>query len=143
MLKRRTLIGLFALALSAGVAANIQTESQKPVFIEGSQYTAVLTQSDQSWRLLSADGIDLAVNAAEPGCLAGRRLPEGVWLVTQDAEGRPVLSAPSVTELPSGYPEQVALLACDASAKGRPHVAAPQSLIDWLSYNTGAILVQN
>jgi hypothetical protein len=143
MLKRRTLIGLTALALSAGVAASLPHEPAAPVFIEGSQYTAVLSQRDQSWRLLPADGIDLSVNAVEPGCLAGRHLPKGVWLVTQDAAGKPVLSAPSVTALPNGYPEQVALLACGESAKGRPHVAAPQGLIDWLSYNTGAILVQD
>lgn len=49
----------------------------------------------------------------------------------------------SVTSLPSGYPEQVALLSCGASAKGRPHVAAPQGLIDWLGFHSGAILVQN
>lgn len=143
MLKRRILIGLSALALSAGVAANFAVESQQPVFLEGSQYTAVLNQHDQSWRLLSADGVDLAVSAAEPGCLAGRRLPEGVWLVTQDAMGRPVLTAPSVTPLPRGYPEQVALLSCNASAKGRPHVAAPQGLIDWLGHHSGAVLVQD
>jgi hypothetical protein len=143
MLKRRILIGLSALALSAGVAANFAVESQQPVFIEGSQYTAVLSQRAQSWRLISPNGVDLAVSAAEPGCLAGRHLPEGVWLVTSNAEGEPVLTAPSVTALPSGYPEQVALLDCNASAKGRPHVAAPQGLIDWLSYNSGAILVQN
>ena len=142
MMKRRTVIGLSALALSAGVAANFPTP-EPPVFVEGSQYTAVLSQEDQSWRLLAADGIDLAVNAAEPGCLAGRRLPEGIWLVTQDRDGRPVLSAPSVTRLPNGYPEQVALVACGTSSNGAPHVAAPQGLIDWLGYNTGAILVQN
>lgn len=143
MLKRRTLIGLAALALSAGVAANFPAEPVAPVFIEASQYSAVLSQRDQQWRLLSPDGIDLAVSAAEPGCLAGRRVPAGIWLITQDAAGQPVLSAPSVTELPRGYPEQVALLACGASAKGRPHVAAPQGLIDWLGYHSGAILVQD
>jgi hypothetical protein len=142
MLKRRTVIGLSALALSAGVAANFPPP-EAPVFIEGSQYTAILSQQDQSWRLLAADGIDLAVNAAEPGCLAGRRLPEGIWLVTQDRDGKPVLSAPSVTTLPHGYPEQVALVACGTSSNGQPHVAAPQGLIDWLGYNTGAILVRN
>jgi hypothetical protein len=144
MLKRQTLIGLSALALSAGVAANFApTKSQAPVFIEGSQYTAVLSQNDQSWRLLPADGIDLAVQAADAGCMPGRELPKGIWLVTRDGEGRPALSAPSVTQLPPGYPEQVALPACGESAKGRPHLAAPQGLIDWLSYNTGAILVQD
>lgn len=142
MLKPRTAIGLAALALSAGVAASFPAP-EAPVFIEGSQYSAVLKQADQTWRLLAADGIDLAVNAAEPGCLAGRRVPEGIWLVTRDRDGRPVLSAPSVTRLPHGYPEQVALVACGSSSHGQPHVAAPQGLIDWLDYHSGAILVQN
>ena len=142
MLKRRTVIGLTALALSAGVAAQFPA-AEPPVFVEASQYTAVLKQADQSWRLIAADGMDLSVNAIGAGCLAGRRVPEGVWFVTRDGEGRPVLSAPSVTPLPNGYPEQVALLVCGTSSQGKPHVSAPQELIDWLGYHSGAILVQN
>jgi hypothetical protein len=135
--------GLIALALSAGAAANAPLESQQPVYIEGGQYTAVLSQRTQSWRLLPADGIDLAVNAAESGCNPGGRLPPGLWLVTQDGDGRPVLSAPSHTTLPDGHPEQVALRACGELGDGTPYVAAPQGLIEWLSYRTGAILVED
>lgn len=142
MSKRHLWSGLAALALSAGVAAQFPG-AEPPVFIEASQYTAVLDQGAQHWRLLASDGVDLSVNAIGSSCLAGRRVPEGVWFVTRDAAGQPVLSAPSVTPLPNGYPEQVPLLACGTSSGGRPHVSAPQELIDWLSYNTGAILVQN
>ena len=137
-------LALFALALSAGVVfATAPGESQEPVYSEGGHYTAVLNQQTQAWRLLPADGIDLTVSAAESGCLAGRTLPEGVWLVTSDAQGKPVLRAPSTTALPHAYPDQVALRACGDGGDGAPHVSAPQGLIDWLAYNTGAIYVEN
>lgn len=143
MSKSSLFSGLFALALSAGAAANVPVESLQPVYVEGGQYTAVLNQRTQSWRLLPADGIDLAVNAAEPGCNPGSRLPAGLWLVTQDEAGRPTLVAPSHTALPPGHPEQVALRACGEPVDGRPFVAAPQGLIEWLSYSTGAIFIED
>jgi hypothetical protein len=139
----RTLVATSGLALSIGVAANVPAETVPSVYVEGGQYTAVLNQRTQAWRLLPGDGIDLAVSAAESGCRAGGHLPEGIWLVTSDAEGRPVLTAPSFTELPADHPQQVALRACGAPADGQPHVAAPQGLIDWLTYNTGAIYVED
>ena len=143
MSNRPLISGLFALALSAGAAANAPIESLQPVYIEGSQYTAVLSQRTQSWRLLPSDGIDLAVNVAESGCNPGGELPPGLWLLTQDAAGRPTLTAPSHTARPEGHPEQVALRACGEANDGQPYVAAPQGLIDWLGYRTGAILVQD
>ena len=143
MTKRSLTAGLIALALSAGAAANIPTESLQPVYIEGSQYTAVLQQRTQSWRLLPADGVDLAVSAAESGCNPGGHVPNGLWLVTQDGAGRPVLTAPSATVLPDGHPEQIALRACGEPADGQPYVAAPQALIEWLNYRTGVVLVED
>jgi hypothetical protein len=142
MLNRQTISGLFALALSAGVGANAPVESLQPVYIEGSQYTAVLKQRTQAWRLVPAAGSDVAVTAAS-GCNAGGSLPQGVWLVTQDASGHPVLRAPSTTALPESFPDQVALRACGTAPDGAPFVAAPQALIDWLAYNTGAIYVED
>lgn len=142
MLKQTILSSLFALSLSTAAAANAPAESLRPVFIEGGQYTAVLSQGQQSWRLLPADGVDLAVSAVA-GCEPGDRLPEGIWLVTRDAQGRPMLSAPSVTALPAGHPEQVALRPCGGADGEGLFVAAPQGLIDWLGYNTGAIYVEN
>ena len=137
--KIRAAVAACGLALSLGAAASVPDS----VYIEGSQYTAVLNQRTQAWRLLSDDGADLAVSTAERGCRAGRHLPKGIWLVTSDTEGRPVLTAPSVTALPGNHPEQVALRACDAPSDGRPYVAAPQGLIEWLTYNTGAIYVED
>lgn len=147
MLKLQTLCRpislMVALALSAGVAANAPLESLQPVFIEGSQYTAVLSQRTQAWRMVPTAGSDLAVSAAGTGCNAGGALPEGIWLVTQDGNGHPVLRAPSSTVLPDAFPDQVELRACGAPNNGEPYVAAPQALIDWLAYNTGAIYVKN
>ena len=139
----RTFVAVSALSLSIGAAANVPVESVSPVYIEGGQYTAVLTQRTQAWRLLPQDGIDLAVSSNGAGCHAGGHVPEGIWIVTSDAQGHPVLTAPSITELPDGHPGQVALRACGAPADGQPYIAAPQGLIDWLTYNTGAIYVED
>lgn len=139
----RTFLAASSLALSLSAAANVPLEPLANVYVEGGQYTAVLTQRTQAWRLLPADGLDLAVTAAESGCHAGGHLPEGIWLVTSDAQGRPVLAAPSTTALPAGHPEQIALRACGTANDGQPYVAAPQGLIDWLTYNTGAIYVED
>ena len=139
----RSLFAIAGLALSVGAAANVPVESLAPVYIEGGQYTAVLSQRTQAWRLLPQDGIDLAVSSNGAGCHAGGHVPAGVWIVTSDAQGRPVLTAPSATELPAGHPGQVALRACGEPADGRPYIAAPQGLIDWITYNTGAIYVED
>ena len=139
----RSFVAMSALALSLGVAANVPADTVANVYIEGGQYTAVLQQDTQAWRLLPKDGVDLAVSAAAGAeCRGNGTLPEGIWLVTSDAEGRPALAAPSTTELPAGHPEQVALRACGETAEG-PYVSAPQGLIDWLTYNTGAIYVED
>lgn len=135
--------GLFAMALSAGSAANVATERVEPVFIEGGQYGAVLDQEAKRWRLLPGDGIDLVVTATDPSCAGSSRLPTGIWLVTEDGAGHPVLSAPSITPLPASHPEQVALRLCGERGDGSPHLAVPQGMLDWLTANTGAIYVED
>jgi hypothetical protein len=139
----RTIVAISTLALSVGVAANVPAEAVANVYVEGGQYTAVLDQGTQGWRLLPKDGVDIAVSAATGECRGQGTLPEGIWLVTSDAQGHPVLTAPSTTVLPPGHPEQVALRACGEASDGQPYIAAPQGLIDWLTYNTGAIYVQD
>lgn len=139
----RTFLAFTGLALTLSAAANVPAEPVSNVYIEGGQYTAVLAQATQDWRLLPKDGVDIAVSAAGTADCRGRgTLPEGIWLVTSDADGQPVLAAPSTTALPAGHPEQVALRACGETAEG-PYVAAPQGLIDWIVYNTGAIYVED
>lgn len=138
----RTFLTMAGLALSLSAAANVPAEPVTNVYIEGSQYTAVLQQHAQAWRLLPSDGVDLAVSATGAPCQGRGTLPEGIWIVTSNADGQPALAAPSITALPPGHPDQVALRPCGETAEG-PYVAAPQGLIDWIVYNTGAIYVED
>ena len=142
MLNIKTLSALVALTLASAAAANAPQRTLTPVFVEGSQYSAVLEQDAQRWRLLSDDGADLTI-AVSGDCTAGTSLPEGIWMLTRGVDGKPTLTAPSATVLPDGYPEEVALLACDEADTDTPHLTAPRELIDWLSYNSGAIYLGN
>ena len=111
----------------------------QPVFNAGSQYTATLDQSHNQWRLQPINGHDVVIDTGD--CSTGAMVPAGVWLLVTDAQGQAELLAPSVTRLPAGRPDRVALRACD-KASGR-QVAVPQSVLDLLTANTGAIYVRN
>ena len=134
---------LVAVALGAGTTELAPKEKSEPVFIEGSQYTAVLDQRTHHWRLMPLDGHGIEVSNSDALCAPGPALPEGVWLVTRDAQGRAELLAPSTTKLPRNHPGAVALVACGETSDGGKMVSAPRVLIDWLASNTGAIYVQN
>ena len=142
MLQFKAALSLSALTVSAAVAAYVETPKPEPVFIAGSQYSAVLHQRSHQWSLLSADGNDLNVSNAGANCVAQAPLPNGVWLVSYDSRHRPVLLAPSVTPLPNGHSGQVRLIECgDKSADART-LAVPRAMIDWLTQSTGAVYVE-
>ncbi|OGT60332.1 MAG: hypothetical protein A3E01_16025 [Gammaproteobacteria bacterium RIFCSPHIGHO2_12_FULL_63_22] len=105
----------------------------------GSQYTASLDQTHNQWRLQPASGDDLIIDTGT--CATGTMVPSGVWLVVRDPQGRPELLAPSVTRLPHGVPDRVALRSC-GKATGR-ELAVPQTVLDLLSERSGAIYVYN
>ena len=142
MLNLKAIMAVVGLGLTTMAAANAPETSLLPVYVEGSQYSAVLEQANQRWRLLPADGIDLDVAASQISCTARQSIPAGLWLPTRDAEGEASLTAPSATPLPVGYPDEVPLLPCGESSENGPYVNAPQGLIDWLASSGGAILVQ-
>ena len=119
--------GLFAATLPA----------EEAVFVPGGQYTATLDQTQNVWRFLPMNGQDVIVDAG--ACSTGAMAPVGVWLLQVDRQGRPELVAPSVTPLPAGAPDHIALRACD-QAHGR-ELAVPQTVLDLLATNTGAIYV--
>ncbi len=116
-----------------------ETAAAQPVFNPGSQYTATLDQTNNQWRLQPLNGQDVVIDTGS--CATGAMVPTGVWLLVRDAQGRAELLAPSVTHLPAGHPDHVALRACD-KAQGR-QLAVPQSVLDLLTANTGAIYVRN
>ena len=119
--------GLFAAPLPADEA----------VFVPGGQFTATFDQTQNVWRFLPMNGQDVIVDAGE--CATGAMAPVGVWLLQVDRQGRPELVAPSVTPLPEGASDHIALRACD-QAHGR-ELAVPQKVLDLLATNTGAIYV--
>ena len=123
--------GLAAAPLPAAAPAD------EAVFIPGGQYTATLDQTLNVWRFLPMNGQDVVVDAGR--CSTGAMAPIGVWLLQLDRQGRPELVAPSVTRLPAGAPDHIALRACD-QAHGR-ELAVPQTVLDLLAANTGAIYV--
>jgi len=106
-------------------------------YTPGSQYTATLDQTNNRWRLQPANGQDVVIDAGL--CATGAMVPAGVWLLVIDGQGQPELLAPSVTRLPAGSPDRIALRNC-GQAQGR-QLAVPQTVLDLLTANTGAIYV--
>ena len=128
-----------ACALAKPALPSLAVPPAHSVYTPGSQYTATLDQTQNRWRLQPINGQDVTIDTG--ACSTGAMIPSGVWLLVIDARGRPELLAPSVTPLPAGSPERIALRACD-KAKGR-ELAVPQSVLDLLTANTGAIYVNN
>ena len=130
-----------ALLPSGLLAAPIQTAADVPgeaVFVPGGQFTASFDQTRNVWRFLPMNGQDVVVDAG--ACSTGAMAPVGVWLLQLDRDGRPELVAPSVTRLPAGASDHIALRACD-QASGR-ELAVPQTVLDLLASNTGAVYVE-
>ena len=75
MLQFKAALSLSALTVSAAVAAYVDNPKPEPVFIEASQYSAVLHQRSHEWKLLSPDGNDLTVSNAGANCVAQAPLP--------------------------------------------------------------------
>lgn len=137
---RNSLISLMFSATLVPAAAFAQSpEADAPEFVAGSQYTAELNQTNGHWRFLPAGGQDVVIDTGT--CATGTVLPNGLWLLVRDADGRPELLAPSTTPLPAGSPDHVAIRACDQA--GDHALAVPQVVIDLLASNTGAVLLDD
>jgi hypothetical protein len=141
MLHLKAALSLSTLMIAGAVTAYVENPKPEPVFIEGSQYTAVLHQRSHQWRVLGLDGHEIQIASSGSACAAQAPRPDGVWLVTRDAAGRPQLLAPSVTALPKGHPDHVRLVGCNESGVAGKTLAAPSALIDLLSESAGAVYV--
>jgi hypothetical protein len=126
-----------ALVPASLAAAPAVADSAEAVYVPGGQYTATLDQTQNLWRFLPINGQDVLIDAGR--CSTGAMAPTGVWLLQLDRSGRPELVAPSATRLPAGAPDHIALRACD-QARGR-ELAVPQTVLDLLAANTGAVYV--
>ena len=123
--------------LAAATLGAAPDSADEAVFVPGGQFTASFDQTQNVWRFLPMNGQDVVVDAGS--CSTGAMAPTGVWLLQIDSDGRPELVAPSVTRLPAGASDHIALRACD-QAEGR-ELAVPQTVLDLLASNTGAVYV--
>ena len=137
-MKALTLIAATLIAFAGTARADDGIEDAGSVFVAGGQYSAVLEQSNGSWRLLPIDAEDREVSSS---CAQQVYLPNGVWLLNRDRHGNAELVAPSGTALPPGHRDHVKLVACEAAGAQPTALRAPSTLIDWLAEHTGAILV--
>ena len=130
---------LFAAAIGAAAAgaSALRQPSYEPQYIFDGQYTAALQQHARQWRLLPLRGDEVDVAAA----CDNRSVPPGLWYVTPDAAGRLQLVAPSVTTLPAGFPERVALRACGDTATAEATLFVPPKALDWIAANAGTVLI--
>jgi hypothetical protein len=139
-------LAIAALALSSAIAAQPSRQTAFPVaesarstYTPGGQYTATFDQTHNFWWLHPSNGQDVVIDTVT--CATGAMVPAGYWIVEVDKNGRPELVAPSITPLPAGSPDRIELRSCD-TAQGR-QLAVPQTVLDLLVTNTGAINVIN
>ena len=135
------ILALAAMSLSAAAStarpAFPNAGEVSPGYAAGGQYTASFDQTHNRWRLQPADGQDVEIDTG--ACATGAMIPAGLWLVVRDTQGRAELLAPSVTRLPAGSPDRIALRNCE-EAQGRS-IAVPRALLEILGERTGAVYV--
>ena len=142
-MSKQSLTALFVIAASTigGLAA--ATPTYEPLYIFDGQYTATLQQHAHRWQLqpLRGDEIDVIDHASDCGSAAP--IPKGLWLVSQDGQGRPQLVAPSVTALPAVFPQHVALRACGEQRDGELALFVPPVALNWIAANVGSVLLDD
>ena len=136
VLMKGLIVGLSALVPALSIAATDLTD--EPLLIADTQYSAVYEQGRGTWMLIPPTaGVVMQQDGGR--CREDRAIAPGLWLITRDASGRVELVAPSVTPLPAGHPDRIALLACDSVESGGLHL--PKALIDVLARDHGAVLI--
>lgn len=131
-----------ALALSTAAAAEQIENAIDPVYIAGSQYTAVLQHGLQRWTLSPQTGPDLEIRSIAP-CPHQTVPGKGLWLIARAADGSLELVAPSATLLPAGHSGRVALRSCESAGEPGelPAYGVPGQVLELLAANSGAVLV--
>jgi hypothetical protein len=130
-------------ALVAIGSSSAAISREEPAYFEAGQYSATLNQNTHEWRLRPISGDDVDIIDHSSTCANQQSIPRGVWLVTHDDSGHLQLVAPSATELPSGFPAQLSLSACEEGNDARAHVSVPQLVLEWLANNAGSVLIDD
>lgn len=141
-MSKQSSIALFASAALGAGALAAATPTYEPLYIFDGQYTATLQQHAHHWHLqpLRGDEVDVIDHAKD--CGSRKPIPNGLWFVSQDAAGKPQLVAPSVTALPAGFPQRVALAACGEKADGDA-LFVPAVALAWINANVGTVLIDD
>lgn len=140
---RSTLAALVAcVSLQASAYVN-RFPNYEPQYIFDGQYTAALQQHAHQWHLLPLRGEALEVSDTAAHCADNTAVPNGLWFVTQDGAGKLQLIAPSVTRLPAGFPDTVALRACGEPADTRTTLFVPDQALNWIASNAGTVLIDD
>jgi hypothetical protein len=140
---KHSLTTLVASAMLGTAASAAGHPNYEPIYITDGQYTATLKQSAHLWRLLPLRGEEVDVTDKARNCASGVKIAHGLWYVTQDDNGRPLLVAPSVTPLPTGFPEQVALRACGEPTDTDAALFVPAVAMEWISEHAGTVLIDD
>ena len=140
---KHTLTTIVASAMLGTAASAAGHPNYDPIYITDGQYGAALKQSEHLWRLLPMRGEEVDVTDKARSCGSGVQIAHGLWYVTQDDNGRPLLVAPSVTSLPAGFPEQVALRACGEPTGTDAALFVPAVALEWISEHAGTVLIDD
>jgi len=138
----RTLPALFAAVVASFASAATHTIDGAAYVIDG-QYTAVLQQRAHRWRLVPYSGAEVDVTDTLAACGSSESIPTGLWYVTRDVNDKVALVAPSVTELPQDFPQEVAMRACGDKAESGVTLFVPAVAMNWISGNVGAVLIDD
>jgi len=139
---KQSFLALFAItAFGAGQTAG-GTVGYEPIYITDGQYTATLKQRAHRWLLQPLRGEQVEVVDHSAACGSRAPVPKGLWYVSQDSHGQTQLIAPSVTPLPAGFPQHVALRACGSGGDGLALYVPPVAL-NWINDFVGSVLIDD
>ena len=140
MLKHSLSVLIATTALSAGAPARAMPVYE-PIYITDGQYTATLLQHSHRWRLQPLRGDEVDIVDHSKACGSSTPVPKGLWYVSQDDQGHPRLVAPSVTALPTGFPQHIALRACGEKVDGDVALYVPAVALNWINDYVGSVLI--
>jgi hypothetical protein len=138
---KHSLSALIATTVLSAVAPASGAATYEPIYITDGQYTATLQQHSHRWRLQPLRGDEVEVTDHSKMCGSTTPVPGGLWYVSRDEHGRPQLVAPSVTALPSGFPQRVALRACGERNDGDLALYVPAVALNWINDYVGSVLI--
>lgn len=101
-------------------------------------YSARLGHDARRLRVFDPSGAVLDLSFE--GCGESVRLPAGIWLLSRDRLGQPVLLAPSATALPHGHAGAVSVATC-ADGSDAATLRLPAALLQTLEDHASAIFV--